>query len=107
MTINIANFFVIFDEDDVLYNLVGFQSDRMSPRESVKNWRSRVKSQVKNIRKTSDWAQFDYPLKFLNPGTPALRNTGAPGAGRTCHFRLSSLILRDTEVIATNAFFHK
>ena len=32
-------FFVIFDEDDVLYNLVEFESDRMSPRESAKNGR--------------------------------------------------------------------
>ena len=32
---------------------------------------------------------------------------GASGAGQCGHFRLSSLILRDTEVIATNAFFHK
>ena len=40
MAINIAIFFfVIFDEDDVLYNLVEFESDRMSPRESPKNGR--------------------------------------------------------------------
>ena len=39
MTINIANFIVIFDEDDVLYNLVEFESDRMSPRDSAKNVR--------------------------------------------------------------------
>ena len=32
-------FFVIFDEDDVLYILVEFESDRMSPRESAKNGR--------------------------------------------------------------------
>ena len=30
---------MIFDEDDVLYNLVEFESDRMSPRESAKNGR--------------------------------------------------------------------
>ena len=30
---------MIFDEDDVLYNLVEFESDRMSPRESPKNGR--------------------------------------------------------------------
>ena len=39
MAINIANFFVIFDENDVLYNLVEFESDRMSPRKSAKNGR--------------------------------------------------------------------
>ena len=27
---------MIFDEDDVFYNLVEFESDRMSPRESAK-----------------------------------------------------------------------
>ena len=32
-------FFVIFDENDVLYILVEFESDRMSPRESAKNGR--------------------------------------------------------------------
>ena len=30
MAINIANFFVIFDADDVLYFLIEFESDRMS-----------------------------------------------------------------------------
>ena len=41
MTIIIANFFfVIFDENDVLYILVEFESDRMSPRESAKNGRN-------------------------------------------------------------------
>ena len=39
MAINIANFFVIFDENDVLYILVGFENDRMSPRESAENGR--------------------------------------------------------------------
>ena len=39
MTIIIANFFVIFDENDVLHILVEFESDRMSPRESAKNGR--------------------------------------------------------------------
>ena len=39
MAINIAIFFLIFDEDDVLYILVEFESDRMSPRESAKNGR--------------------------------------------------------------------
>ena len=34
-------------------------------------------------------------------------NLEAPDAGSDCHFRLSSLILRDKEVIATNAFFSK
>ena len=34
-------------------------------------------------------------------------NPGAPGAGSSCHFRLSSLILRETEVIATHGFFQK
>ena len=37
--------------------------------------------------------------KFFNPG--------APGAGSDCHFGLSSLIVRDPELIATNAFFQK
>ena len=32
-------FFVIFDENDVLYILVEFETDRMSPRESAKNGR--------------------------------------------------------------------
>ena len=32
---------------------------------------------------------------------------GAPGAGQGGHFRLSTWILRDTEVIATNDFFQK
>ena len=32
-------FFVIFDENDVLYILVEFESARMSPRESAKNGR--------------------------------------------------------------------
>ena len=38
-TLILSIFFVIFDEDDVLYILVEFASDRMSPRESVKNGR--------------------------------------------------------------------
>ena len=33
-------FFVIFDENDFLYILVEFESDRMSPRESAKNGRN-------------------------------------------------------------------
>ena len=40
MAINIANFFVIFVEDDVLSILVEFESDRISPRESGKNGRN-------------------------------------------------------------------
>ena len=32
-------FFMIFDENDVFYLLVEFESDRMSPRESAKNGR--------------------------------------------------------------------
>ena len=40
MTINIANFFVIFDEDDILYILVEFERDRISPRQSGKNGQS-------------------------------------------------------------------
>ena len=39
MIIIIANFFVIFDENDFLFILVEFESDRMSPRESAKNGR--------------------------------------------------------------------
>ena len=35
MAINIANFFVIFDENDVLYIWVEFESDRISPCESA------------------------------------------------------------------------
>ena len=38
-------------------------------------------------------------LHYINPG--------APGAGQRGHFRLSTWILRDTEVIATNDFFQK
>ena len=41
------------------------------------------------------------PKTFLD----VLINPGAPVAGSSCRFRLSSLILRDTEVIARNAFF--
>ena len=33
---------MIFDENDVLYILVEFESDRMSPRESAKNGRNRA-----------------------------------------------------------------
>ena len=39
MAINIANFFVVFDEDDVLYILVEFENNRMSPRKSAENGR--------------------------------------------------------------------
>ena len=40
MTIIFANFFfVIFDEKDLLYIMVEFESDRMSPRGSTKNGR--------------------------------------------------------------------
>ena len=40
MTINIVNFFSgIYDENDVFYILIEFESDRMSPRESAKNGR--------------------------------------------------------------------
>ena len=40
MAIIIVNFFfVIFDENDVLYILVEFETDCMSPRESAKNGR--------------------------------------------------------------------
>ena len=48
MAINIANFFVIFDENDVLYILVEFESDRMSPRESAK--KGRIGAQGLNCR---------------------------------------------------------
>ena len=40
MAIDIANFFVIFDDDDGLYILVEFESDRISPHESTKNGRN-------------------------------------------------------------------
>ena len=39
MTINIANFFVILVKNDVLYILVEFENDRISPRENFKNGR--------------------------------------------------------------------
>ena len=40
MARNIANFFfVIFDEDDVLFLLLEFENDLMSPHESAKNGR--------------------------------------------------------------------
>ena len=41
----------------------------------------------------------------LTLGRQLFATPGAPDAGSSCHFRLSSLILRVTEVIATNAFF--
>ena len=44
---------------------------------------------------------------YLTLGRQLFATPGAPDAGSSCHFRLSSLILRDTEMIATNAFFHK
>ena len=34
-------------------------------------------------------------------------NPGPPGAGSGCHFRISSLILKDTEMVAKNVFFFK
>ena len=40
MTIIIAIFFVIFDENDILYIPVKFETDRMSPRESAENGRN-------------------------------------------------------------------
>ena len=53
-------------------------------------------------------------LKGLNPFRFKLTlerrlfaTPGAPGAGQSGHFRLSTWILRDTEVIATNDFFQK
>ena len=61
MTINIANFIVIFDEDDVLYNLVEFESDRMSPRESAKN--GQIGAHGLNLRsKTSGKHQIEHNL---------------------------------------------
>ena len=39
MAINIAIFFVIFDEDDILYILVEFEDNRISPRKSTENGR--------------------------------------------------------------------
>ena len=39
MAINIAKFFGIFEQVDVLYILVEFESDRISPRKSAKNGR--------------------------------------------------------------------
>ena len=44
---------------------------------------------------------------FLTLGRQLFATPGAPDAGSSCHFRLSSLFLRDTEVITINAFFHK
>ena len=49
MTIIIAIFFAIFDENDVLYILVEFGNDRISPCESAQkwtNWRPRVILQI-------------------------------------------------------------
>ena len=40
MAIDLANFFRDFHEDDVLYILVEFETDRISPRESAKNGRN-------------------------------------------------------------------
>ena len=41
MAIIIVNFFfVIFDENDILYIPVKFETDRMSPRESAENGRN-------------------------------------------------------------------
>ena len=37
MAISIGNFFVILIQDNVLYTLVEFESDRMSPHETAKN----------------------------------------------------------------------
>ena len=52
---------------------------------------------------------FQATIKFYFLFAPTLvsifpLNPGAPGAGQRGHFRLSSLILRDTEVIATHGF---
>ena len=44
---------------------------------------------------------------LLTLGRQLFATPGAPDTGSSCHFRLSSLILRDTEMIATNPFFHK
>ena len=47
--------------------------------------------------------QFSFGSK--NYRLNILLNPGAASAGSGSHFRLLSFILRDTEVIATNAFF--
>ena len=43
----------------------------------------------------------------LTLARPLFATPGAPGAGQCGHFRLSKLILRGPEAIATNAFFQK
>ena len=40
MTLIIANFFVIFDENNIFFILVKFETHRMSPRESAENGRN-------------------------------------------------------------------
>ena len=47
------------------------------------------------------------PLCKLTLERRLFATPGAPGAGQRGHFRLSTWILRDTEVIATNDFFQK
>ena len=44
---------------------------------------------------------------WLTLARPLFATPGAPVAGQCGHFRLSKLILRGPEVIATNAFFQK
>ena len=46
-------------------------------------------------------------IEVLEDHYKMIVNPGAPDAGQGGHFRLSTWILRDTEVIATNAFFQK
>ena len=59
---------------------------------------------TKNEFRLSD---INCKVRLLTLGRQLFATPGAPGAGSGCHFRLSSFILRDTEVIATNAFFSK
>ena len=45
------------------------------------------------------------PLDRLHSLLKNYCNPAAPGAGKGSHFRLSKLISKDREAIATNAFF--
>ena len=74
MTIIIANcFFVIFGENDFLYILVEFESNRMSPRESAKNGRYGAHGLNLKIFFNSEFRfeihDKNYPMKknFMSP----------------------------------------
>ena len=63
-------------------------------------WRPRVNLHFRKIKKSIS-------SNLLTLARPLFATPGAPGAGQCGHFRLSKLILRGPEVIATNAFFQK